>query len=79
MPSGLQSGRALELTDLVSIEAASAAPPAPDRTFDLMVSWGMMMAPDEWSIDGERHPDADPLDAIRQMRVDLNPLLGEES
>lgn len=69
LPSGLQSGRVLELTDLVSMEAASATAPTPDRAFGLMLSWGMMMAPDEWSIDGERYPDADPLDIRAGERV----------
>lgn len=66
---GITGGRLLELTDLVSVEDGPAAAGAPDRTFDLMLSWGMMMAPDQWNIDGQRYPDADSLEIREGERV----------
>lgn len=79
LPDGLESGRVLELSDLVSLEAAGEPAPAPDRTLDLMLSWGMMMAPEEWSIDGQRYPDAEPLviragERVRISMTNMSPI-----
>jgi len=69
LPSGLEGGRVLELGDLISVETASAPAPADERSFDLMLSWGMMMAPERWTIEGQRYPNADPLEIHAGERV----------
>jgi FtsP/CotA-like multicopper oxidase with cupredoxin domain len=63
VPSGLRGGRLLSLADLVSIEAAGTPERAPDRTFDLTLSGGMMSS--AWIINGQAYPDAEPF-AIRE-------------
>jgi multicopper oxidase len=68
LPDGLTVGRLLDIADLVALER-EGAPPAPDRSFDLTLSWGMMMTPDEWSIDGQRYPGAEPLPIRAGERV----------
>lgn len=69
LPAGLERGRALGLSDLVSIEASGEAEARSERTFDLRLAWGMMMAPDEWSMSGQRYPNADPLEIHAGERV----------
>lgn len=69
LPEGLTGGRLLDLADLVALESESAPAAGPDRSVDLTLSWGMMMAPDQWSIDGQRYPDADPLEIRPGERV----------
>ncbi|MGH7557528.1 MAG: multicopper oxidase family protein [Gemmatimonadota bacterium] len=61
-PTGPGGGRMLRLADLVSTEISLSGDERADRHFDLALSWGMMMAPDEWTIDGRRYPDAPPLE-----------------
>lgn len=71
LPEGLASGHTLQYTDLHSVEDI---PPSggPDRTFDLTLSGGMMMNPDEWTIDGQAYPDAAPLEISEGERVRVN-------
>jgi FtsP/CotA-like multicopper oxidase with cupredoxin domain len=69
--AGIRGGRLLVLDDLVSIETRGDADRAPDRTFDLTLSGGMMMARG-WSIDGQRYPEAEPLRIQRGERVRVN-------
>ncbi len=73
LPEGLTGGRVLGLADLIALEL-NGTPATPDRSFDLTLSWGMMMAPDEWSIDGQRYPDAESLTirAGERVRVSMN-------
>ena len=71
MASALEAGRLLDYGDLRSVELEEARP-EPDRRFDLTVSWGMMMAPDEWSIGGQLYPDADPLDVGEGERIRID-------
>lgn len=68
LPEGLQRGRVLRYADLQSVETL---PPegAPDRTFDLRLSGGMMMDPGVWTIDGQAYPDAAPLEVREGERV----------
>ncbi len=69
-PEGLDGGRTLQPSDLRSVETAlGSGAPSPDRVLELPLSWGMMMRPDRWTIDGERHPDADPLRVREGERV----------
>jgi FtsP/CotA-like multicopper oxidase with cupredoxin domain len=73
-PAGLDGGRRLRLSDLRSVEpAVGEGAPAVDRRLELTLSWGMMMNPDRWTIDGARYPDAAPL-RVREgerVRVDM--------
>lgn len=69
LPAGLTEGRLLDLDELVSLEIDGSERAGADRRFDLMLSWGMMMYPDRWSIDGQRYPDADPLEIRADERV----------
>ena len=71
LPEGLQAGRALRYADLQSVETL---PPdrAPDRTFDLSLSGGMMMDPGVWTMGGEAYPDAAPLKVHEGERVRVN-------
>jgi FtsP/CotA-like multicopper oxidase with cupredoxin domain len=69
LPEALERGRVLELADLRSLEIGEDAPLPADRTFELMVAWGMMMAPADWTIGGQRYPDADALDIREGERV----------
>jgi FtsP/CotA-like multicopper oxidase with cupredoxin domain len=62
VPTGLQSGRRLRYADLQSVETPLGPKGKPDRDFNLRLSGGMMMSPGEWAIDGQRYPDADPLE-----------------
>jgi FtsP/CotA-like multicopper oxidase with cupredoxin domain len=62
VPEGLNSGRRLRYTDLQSVETPLGPKGKPDRDFNLRLSGGMMMSPGEWAIDGQRYPDADPLE-----------------
>lgn len=71
LPEGSRGGRLLALDDLVSIETSGEPIRAPDRTFDLTLSGGMMMARG-WSIDGQRYPEAEPLRIQRGERVRVN-------
>nr|WP_218830603.1 multicopper oxidase family protein [Rubrivirga marina] len=73
LPEGLQGGRALRYGDLQSVETLPAEG-APDRTFDLRLSGGMMMAPDVWTMGGEAYPDAAPLEVREgeRVRVDMS-------
>jgi FtsP/CotA-like multicopper oxidase with cupredoxin domain len=71
-PEGLDGGRGLRLSDLASTEVAPDGATPPDRVLDLSLSWGMMMNPDEWSIDGARYPDAPPLEVREGERVRVN-------
>lgn len=73
MPAGLAGGRVLRLEDLVAIEETEATPPvtgAPDRVFDLTLSGGMMMQRG-WTIDGQRYPDAPPLEIEAGQLVEV--------
>jgi FtsP/CotA-like multicopper oxidase with cupredoxin domain len=69
VPEGLSGGRALRLEELVATEPAARGAPPPDVRFDLDLSWGMMMAPEEWTIDGRRYPDAPPLEIEEGQRI----------
>ena len=71
LPEGLRGGRALRYADLQSVETL---PPegAPDRTFDLTLSGGMMMDPGVWTIDGQTYPDAASLEIREGERVRVN-------
>lgn len=63
VPAGLSGGRTLRLENLRSIELdPDERRVAPDRQFDLDLSWGMMMNPGEWTIDGRQFRDAPPLE-----------------
>lgn len=64
-PEGLQGGRALELSDLKALETTDTG--APDRTFDLTLSGGMMSP--AWTINGQAYPKADPLEIYEGARV----------
>lgn len=68
LPDGLQRGRKLRYADLQSLEALPETR-APDRTFDLRLSSGMMMRPDVWTINGETYPDAPPLEIEEGERI----------
>ncbi len=68
-PSGLDGGRELRLSDLQSVEIPRGDEPAPDRELELTLSWGMMMNPGRWTIDGARYPDAAPLRVREGERV----------
>lgn len=73
-PSGLDEGRQLRLSDLRSVETGLGDVSASvDRRLELTLSWGMMMNPDRWSIDGERYPDASRLGirAGERVRVEM--------
>ncbi len=75
MPEGLRGGRRLRYADLQSARSLPqplAEAGAPDRTFDLRLSGGMMMSRGEWFIDGQRYPDADPLEIREGERVRVN-------
>ena len=71
LPEGLQTGRALRYGDLQSVETLPAEG-APDRTFDLRLSGGMMMDPDVWTMGGQAYPDAAPLEVREGERVRVN-------
>ncbi|CAN5509502.1 multicopper oxidase family protein [soil metagenome] len=71
LPEGIRGGRLLTLADLHSVETTGKPGQRPDRTFDLTLSGGMMMARG-WSIDGERYADAAPLEIRRGERVRVN-------
>ncbi len=78
-PAGLGRGRDLVTDELASLELAGGGTPAPDREFDLTLSWGMMMNPGEWTINGARHPDAPPLgiregERVRVRMVNRSPI-----
>jgi FtsP/CotA-like multicopper oxidase with cupredoxin domain len=70
IPDGIRGGRLLALQDLRSVETTGKSGRAPGRTFDLMLSGGMMMSRG-WSIDGQRYPDAEslPLHGGERVRV----------
>ncbi len=68
LPEGLRGGRALRYADLQSVETLPAEG-APDRTFDLRLSGGMMMDPGVWTMGGEAYPDAAPLEVREGERV----------
>lgn len=73
MPRGIRGGRLLSLDDLASAETTGDGPrTSPDRSFDLTLSGGMMMARG-WSIDRQRYPEAESLPIRRgeRVRVDL--------
>lgn len=75
VPEGLRGGRRLRYADLQSARSLPqplAEAGAPDRTFDLRLSGGMMMTQGEWFIDGQRYPDADPLEIREGERVRVN-------
>jgi FtsP/CotA-like multicopper oxidase with cupredoxin domain len=61
--------RVLTYADLRSVETALEPAAGLDRTYRLNLTWGMMMAPHDWSIDGERYPDATPLPVAARERV----------
>ena len=63
VPEGLGGGRMLGLGDLVSLELGKAAAANYDRTFDLLLSGGMMSS--TWTINGQAYPNAEPL-MVRQ-------------
>lgn len=71
LPEGLASGRVLEYADLQSVEDLPSSGD-PDRTFNLTLSGGMMMNPNEWTIDGQAYPDAEPLEIAEGERVRVN-------
>lgn len=71
LPDGLERGRRLRYPDLQSVETLPETT-APDRTFDLRLSGGMMMRPDVWAIDGETYPDASPLEIAEGERIRVN-------
>lgn len=72
LPARLARGRRLRLADLSSIELDPAEPrTASDRRFDFDLSWGMMMNPDEWTIDGRQFPDAPPLEVHQGQHVSV--------
>ena len=58
MPENLDSGRTLGSSDLVSLELGTSAVKS-DRTFDLLLSGGMMST--TWTINGQAYPNAEPL------------------
>ncbi len=69
LPSGLPEtlrGRPLDYDDLKCLEMLPAQ--RPDRTFDLLLSGGMMMDL-RWTINGQAYPDAEPLEIARGERV----------
>ncbi|WP_397547747.1 multicopper oxidase family protein [Rhodothermus marinus] len=69
LPSGLPEtlrGRPLDYSDLRCLEMLPAQ--RPDRSFDLLLSGGMMMNP-RWTINGQAYPDAEPLEIARGERV----------
>ena len=69
LPSGLPEtlrGRPLDYSDLKCLEMLPAQ--RPDRSFDLLLSGGMMMNP-RWAINGQAYPDAEPLEIARGERV----------
>ncbi|WP_418282663.1 multicopper oxidase family protein [Halorubrum sp. DTA98] len=54
--------RRLQLSDLTAIDSLDAYTGSPDRTVDLTLSGGPMSGSgDEWTIDGQAYPDADPI------------------
>lgn len=67
IPQGLRGGRLLSLADLQSVETTGEAKGAPDRTFDLTLSGGMMSS--AWTIDGQAYPNAEPLEIREGERV----------
>lgn len=67
MPEGLSGGRRLTLGDLVSLELDGESDARSDRTFDLLLSGGMMSP--RWTINGQAYPDADPLSIKKGERV----------
>ncbi len=69
VPSGQAVGRTLRLRDLIALETPIGVSSEPDRTFKLTLSWGMMMAPDEWTIEGQKYPDAEPLEIGPRERI----------
>lgn len=68
VPEGNHSGRVLSLDDLVSVDLVGENPGSPDRTFDLVLSGGMMRSR-AWTIDGHAYPAADSLDIRRGERI----------
>lgn len=68
-PAGPVGGRELGIPDLASLELPGGEAAEPDREFDLTLSWGMMMNPGEWTIDGARFPDAPALEVREGERV----------
>lgn len=79
LPAGLTGGRLLDVDDLVSLEIHGNESAGADRRFDLTLSWGMMMAPDEWTIDGQRYPEADALEisageGVRVAMTNMSPI-----
>ncbi len=72
LPEGLRGeGRRLRYDDLQSVESLPGGG-APDRTFNLRLSGGMMMSRGEWAIDGQQYPNADPLEIREGERVRVN-------
>lgn len=71
VPEGITGGRLLALDDLVAVGPMPAERGEPDRVFDLALTGGMMMEPG-WTIGGQAHPDADPLEIRRGERVRVN-------
>jgi len=73
VPEGLRGeGRRLRYTDLQSVETPLGRNEGSDRTFNLRLSGGMMMSRGEWTIDGQKYPDAEPLDIREGERVRVN-------
>ncbi len=69
LPSGLPEtlrGRTLTYADLRCLEMLPAR--RPDRTFNLVLSGGMPMAP-RWTINGQAYPEAEPLEIVQGERV----------
>ena len=52
--------RRIQLSNLHSIDSLAGIEGTPDRTVDLTLSGGPM-GEDEWTIDGQAYPDADPI------------------
>ncbi len=67
VPEGITGGRLLQVDDLRGIQPEATNGAAPDRTFDLRLSSRMMSS--GWMIDGQRWPDADPLEVHEGERV----------
>ncbi|MCU4752356.1 multicopper oxidase family protein [Halobacteria archaeon AArc-curdl1] len=77
---GAIGSRQLQLTDLNAIDSLDAYSGEPDRTIDFTLSGGMMGGDgDEWIIDGQAYPDADPIgieegEHVRFRMVNRSPI-----
>ena len=75
---GSIGSRRLDLSDLHSVDSLSAYEGTPDRTVDLTLSGGPMSG-NEWTIDGQAYPEADPIhveagEHVRFRMVNRSPM-----